>query len=153
MSEIPFNPDSYCGLYCGSCMLYLATKNNQIEAYTKKISTKTEERYCHGCKTNRITGWCLTCPIKACARKKGFNTCSTSPEFPCEQLNDFQSDPDYPYHVEIFKSLDFRKHNGYKNWLDSQKTRWSCPNCKKEFGWYNLECSECKSTVNGYVKP
>lgn len=50
-----------CGLYCGSCKLYLREK-------------------CGGCKIKRSE----ICPIWKCAEEKGLEFCSECDYFPCE---------------------------------------------------------------------
>jgi hypothetical protein len=144
MKKDPFMSDGYCGLYCGSCPQFLAAKRGELPI---------GQAECHGCKSSTTAGWCTTCYLKDCARKKGIEFCSRCPEYPCASLKEFASHPDFPYHKEIFGSLDAIERRGRDAWLSEMKIRWSCGNCGREASWWDLACGQCEAALNGYAKP
>ncbi len=93
---------AYCGLTCQTCPIYLATRERNKE---KQLRRRTEivefcrEHYgihyelkdvtdCDGCRTKngRLFPACRTCVIRACARKKGVETCAHCPDYACKEL-------------------------------------------------------------------
>jgi hypothetical protein len=80
--------DGYCGVYCGACPVMLATKAGKID----------DAQQCYGCKSEKPTGFCATCGIKACAQRKGYEFCDQCNELKtCELMQKFVSDQQYPY--------------------------------------------------------
>jgi hypothetical protein len=136
-----FQPDGYCGLYCGACPKFLASKAG------------TEPNPCHGCKSDTVSGWCLTCNLKACARSKGLEYCSACAEYPCADLEAFKTSADYPYHSEVYEYMKIIAAEGNPAWLEKMKARWSCPSCGREAGWWDLACKTCGTKLNGYPEP
>ncbi len=82
----------YCGLDCTKCPIYLATKNNDEELRKKTAQEwgmEVETLYCDMCNSDgKLFSWCAECPIRACAREKGFKTCAECPNYPCEKLTE-----------------------------------------------------------------
>jgi hypothetical protein len=136
-----FQLDGYCGLYCGACPKFIGSREG------------TEENPCCGCKSDRISGWCLTCNLKACAREKGLEFCYQCADYPCENLEGFKTSAEYPYHCEVYEYMKSIETEGKAAWLEKMKIRWSCPACGKEASWWDLTCTQCGATLNGYPKP
>jgi hypothetical protein len=145
--------DAYCGLYCGSCTAFLATKENKVKELAAQWQREEDDVICHGCKSGKVANYCRTCGLKECARKKGLEFCYQCEEYPCTQLDGFRSNPQYPYHIEVYDYLQTIKQYGVKHWLKLMKTRWSCPACGKEHHWFTPACPECGSKLNTYIKP
>ena len=68
-----------CGLYCGACGVYLATrdKNEKFkEVMGNLYKTKTEDTECYGCMQSeppkKLYGYCTLCAIRNCVRGKGY---------------------------------------------------------------------------------
>ncbi len=146
MNDSSFIPDGYCGLYCGSCASYLATKRG-----TAGDDANTD--VCRGCKSAVLGSWCAQCPLKACARKKGLEFCIQCADFPCADLDGFKNDSRYPYHSEVYDSMEIFAKQGKARWLEDMKKRWSCPGCGREASWWDLSCPECGRGLKGYRKP
>lgn len=104
----------YCGLNCAECPVFIATATNDEELRRKtadewsglyaefigKDRLKPEDMNCSGCRSgvNRYIG-CMTCPIRACCREKGLDTCASCDRYEtCGILNGF-----YAYHHEHAK--------------------------------------------------
>lgn len=82
---------AYCGLNCGKCDAYIATKNNDqaLREKTAKLwselnnaSILPEHINCDGCRMDgKKTVYCSTlCEIRKCAVGKGYETCGDCPE-------------------------------------------------------------------------
>ena len=140
-----FIPDGYCGLYCGSCPDYLATRTGNPE--------EPGESACRGCKTDLTATWCTDCALKACARTKGVEFCSECADFPCPEYEGFIANAKDPYVVEIGGYLATIRDVGRDEWLARMKERWSCPACGTEASWWDLSCRECGAPLEGYPKP
>jgi hypothetical protein len=136
-----YSLDGFCGLYCGACPKFLASRS------------ETEPEPCRGCKSGTISGWCLECDLKACARGKGFEFCYACADYPCEKLEQFKTSADYPYHREVYDYMKVIAGEGKAVWLKNMKTRWSCPSCQREASWWDLACKNCGTKLDGYSKP
>jgi hypothetical protein len=136
-----YSLDGYCGLYCGACPMFLETKAG------------SDQNRCQGCKSGIGSGWCLTCNLKACARGKGLEFCYACADYPCENLEAFETSADYPYHREVYDYMKTIEKEGKAAWLEKMRVRWSCPACGKEASWWDLSCGNCGAELHGYTKP
>lgn len=66
-----------CGLYCGACGIYIATRNNNEKFRTilaNLYGAKSEELYCLGCMQTEpakmILESCRTCEMKQCLKAR-----------------------------------------------------------------------------------
>ena len=71
-----------CGLYCGVCGVYIATRDGNEKLKTvmgNLYGTKPEETECLGCMQpnppKKIYGYCNQCPIRDCIKSKGYYSC------------------------------------------------------------------------------
>lgn len=146
MDELSFKPDGYCGLYCAACPSYLATQIGDF----KELGLAE----CKGCKSHTVTGeWCKDCPLKKCAQKKGLEFCSECDEYPCDALEKFKTDKQFPYHSEVYDYMKYITEKGKEAWLKKMKKRWHCKICGEPFDWWTNICSECGAETKGYLKP
>ena len=93
---------AYCGLNCGSCLIHLATLEQDksiqnsmrifiaekcFEQYGMKL-TAEEVNDCDGCRANtgRLFSGCVNCLIRPCAIRKNIETCASCNEFACDKL-------------------------------------------------------------------
>lgn len=92
---------AYCGLDCTVCPAYQATQANDmsaLEAVAAQWRTafnlpdlQAESILCDGCLTTngRLSGYCRTCQIRACALEHAVDNCAGCTEYICEKLNGF----------------------------------------------------------------
>ena len=96
---------AYCGLKCGGCQIYLATRETDKEKQAKMrvqmaefireeygITTKPKDvTDCDGCRTSagRLWSGCSKCEIRKCAQEKDCLTCAHCIEYPCDNLQKF----------------------------------------------------------------
>ena len=146
------NPDrnltTACGLYCGSCGIYLATQENNTEKllqYALVLTQSLNETFCDGCRADRKSVHCAKiCSFIKCTFEKGIEFCGVCPEFPCKELTDFQSK--MPHRVEILESLYRLKEIGWEKWLIEMKENYSCPQCNMINTAYDIRCRKCGFT-------
>lgn len=101
---------AYCGLRCGGCPIYVATREPDPAEQTKQriqIAKLAGEHYgmalrpedvtdCDGCRaaSGRLFSGCAKCEIRKCARQRGCPTCAHCAEYPCNALEKlFLTDP------------------------------------------------------------
>lgn len=133
--------DGYCGVYCGACPTVLATKAEEI----------AETMQCYGCKSEKPTGYCATCGIKACAQGKGYEFCHQCNELEtCELMQKFISDKQWPYGQCVLKNMEAIQVIGLPKWLEMQDKRWRCKNCGASYSWYHETCPQCGQVVASY---
>ena len=139
------NLAAFCGLYCGSCGIYLATQENDAEKilqYALVLKQSFDETLCDGCKAVRKSVHCSrTCSIIKCSIEKNIEYCGVCQEFPCKELKDFQSR--MPHRVEILESQNRLKETGMDQWLIEMKQNYSCPQCKTINTAYDELCRKC----------
>jgi hypothetical protein len=89
-----------CGLDCGGCGAYLATKNNDdakrvktAEEWSKQYghAFKPEDINCGGCtsKGKIHFQYCNVCEIRKCGQEKKVKNCAYCADFACEKLEKF----------------------------------------------------------------
>lgn len=104
---------AYCGLECTECPAYKATQANDRKAL-EAVAAQWREAFnltdltadsviCDGClsTTGRLTGYCHTCQIRACASERGMENCAACDEYACEKLRGF-----FEHAPEAEKRLD-----------------------------------------------
>ncbi len=101
---------AYCGLFCSTCPIYLATREGSDEERSRmrvEIARVCREQYgliysqeditdCDGCRSDsgRLFSGSRDCHIRTCAREKKLENCAFCPEYACEKLTAiFTTDP------------------------------------------------------------
>ncbi len=141
-----------CGLYCGACEMYRAYHDNNeakqqslVKAFNSRggnFSIKDLE--CDGCLAGgRLSPWCRQCNIKSCAKRRpGEAICSSAcPDFPCQQLIEFEKQ--MPHHAEVIDNLRRLEKVGIKKHAAQEEKRWLCPQCQTPMSWYYGKCPKC----------
>lgn len=96
-----------CGLDCGECTTFIATKNNDnqlrkktakewTERYKKdgrnRLPVKPEDINCSGCLSDgSIYSYCRQCKIRKCGLEKRIKNCKKCKDYRCDQLIELQS--------------------------------------------------------------
>ena len=91
---------SPCGLYCGVCSVYYATRDNNPKFLEKLLNfyqnampglenLTIKDLECEGCLSDNISFFCQVCSIKDCNKKKGYSGCHECDDFPCQFIADF----------------------------------------------------------------
>lgn len=148
-----------CGLYCGACGVYIATrdKNEKFKQVMGNLyGTKPEETVCLGCMQpeppKEIYGYCNTCSIRNCVRSKGFYSCHQCTDWPCDMIENFgfatgrrvmkDSIPGWREKVSLFGD-----EKGSVEWARSVCERYHCPSCGQPLFRGAQRCRHCRSPV------
>ena len=85
-----------CGLYCGTCGIYLANRDNneKFRAVMGNLyGTRPEETTCAGCMQpdppKNLFIYCRICVIRDCVKSKGFYSCHQCADWPCGHVENF----------------------------------------------------------------
>lgn len=136
---------SGCGLYCGSCGIYIATQEHDTEKilhYAVVLNQTFEDTLCDGCGAERKSLHCTgMCEFIACKKRKGVDFCFDCHEFPCDALLDFRAK--MPHRAGIIESQIRLKEGGIEKWLTEMKNDSACPQCKTINSAYQLTCRNC----------
>ena len=137
-----------CGLYCGSCGIYLATQENDTEKllqYAIVLNQSYGETLCDGCKSDRKSEFCYRkCLFVTCTQNRGIEFCGTCEEYPCKDLTEFQSK--MPHRIDILEFQNWLKEIGLGKWLIEMKENYSCPKCNTVNSAYDIACRKCGHT-------
>ena len=148
-----------CGLYCGVCGVYIATRDNneKFKAILGKLyGTKPEETECLGCMQSdppeKLYAYCKECKIRACVRKKDFYSCHQCDEWPCELISNFGiatgrrvMERTIPIWRE--KVADYGDETGSLEWARSECKRYHCSSCGNPLFRGAQTCRKCKKNV------
>ena len=140
----------YCGLYCGACPVFLATESDELEKLAAEMKMNPKELACYGCKSEQVAVFCRECVLKTCSREKGYEFCGHCQQHPCQDIQNFYLDSEYPYHEPVPKNHDEIAACGLEEWLKKQDSRWRCTKCNNKFAWKDDKCPCCGENVASY---
>ncbi len=85
-----------CGLYCGTCGVYIATRDGKKkfqETLGRLYGTEPGETACRGCMQAEPAGllysYCKSCTMRECVKAKGYYSCHQCAEWPCGMVTNF----------------------------------------------------------------
>lgn len=145
-----------CGLYCGVCAVYYATRDDNqkikdrlVSVYKGKLpdseGLSVEDMYCEGCLSERPFGFCEECFIRDCTQSKGYAGCHECDDFPCHFIDDF------PLPVGkkvIMRVIPYRRKWGTEKWVQDEEARYICPGCGHKLFRGAKRCNKCKMEVD-----
>jgi len=113
-----------CGIYCGSCDIYVACTTGNREAQ-QEIADWLNERYnadcvaaeirCGGCHGPLELHWSVDCKILKCARERGVVSCAECEDYEgCEKLERFYRSGDY---TKARATLERIRTIGLEEWI------------------------------------
>jgi hypothetical protein len=144
--------DSHCGLYCGSCTLVLARQRDKLKVYAKQWKCAPENLVCYGCRSEQVSTFCSGCAIRECARGKAIGFCIECNEYPCSHYKRVKEMSEKLPHLRLQpRELQKVCEMGTEGWLDHQKERWTCKECREMFAWNDQKCSQCGAKVKSSV--
>ena len=140
-----------CGLYCGVCAVYLATRegNEKLKGilagvYQGKLpggqEITPEMINCGGCLSGRTWGFCSHCAIRACAQERGLAGCHQCPGWPCQLIQGF---PMAIGQKVIMRSVPRRAEVGDERWAAEEEARYRCPGCGQGLTRGAPRCHQC----------
>jgi hypothetical protein len=148
-----------CGLYCGACGVYIATRDNneKFKAVMGNLyGTRPEETACLGCMqqepAKKLYGYCSVCTIRDCVRSKGLYSCHQCEAWPCEKIDNFGfatgkkvMKDTIPLWREKVAALGDTQ--GSVAWARSVCERYHCPSCGSPLFRGAQRCRACKEPV------
>jgi hypothetical protein len=148
-----------CGLYCGTCGVYIATRDNN-EKFKKVMGnlygTKLEQTECSGCMQpeppEKMYGFCRICTIRQCVRSRNYYSCHQCGEWPCRMINEFG----FITGVRVMKRTipvwrekvaEYGDDKGSVEWARSECERYHCSSCGKPLFRGAQRCRACGKSV------
>jgi Protein of unknown function (DUF3795) len=145
-----------CGLYCGVCGVFFATRDNNekfleklLGVYQGKIPgldhLTAEDLKCEGCLSDRVSFFCRVCAIKDCTREKGYEGCHECDDFPCGHIDNF------PMPVGkrvILRAIPHWREHGTEKWVADEEARYHCPQCDNTIFRGAQRCNQCKTPLD-----
>lgn len=137
-----------CGLYCGVCGVYIATRDNN-QKFKEKLTTvygvPVEEIHCMGCLSDNTWFFCKQCDIKSCCQEKGYEGCHQCNDFPCKHINDFA----FPVGKRvIMRAIPTWRELGTEKWMEEEERRYICPHCGSNLFRGAKRCRNCSQPVD-----
>jgi uncharacterized protein DUF3795 len=148
-----------CGLYCGACGVYIATrdKNEKFKTIMANLyGTKPEETECHGCMQpdppKKLYGPCKMCQMRDCIKSKGYYSCHQCDEWPCSMTEEFaistgRSVMNRTIPIWREKVAQSGDEEGSVEWARSECKRYHCPTCGKPLFRGAQRCRACQTEV------
>ncbi len=133
---------AYCGLYCGACPSFLATEAGTLDALARGRGLGAEHLRCLGCRSARVSIYCLNCSLRKCAAGQGLTSCADCADFPCRALKAFDDDG-VPHHHGVVNALRECRATGPAGWLRSQAARTTCAGCGGALSYHDERCPAC----------
>lgn len=111
---------SPCGLPCFHCPVYMANDNEVIRKQVAEVLNIPEDKaVCQGCRPQKGTIPILnphkTCKIYTCTQEKGIDFCFECNDFPCDRLQPYANQAQYPHNTKMFQ-LCMIKKLGVETW-------------------------------------
>jgi len=150
--EINPNFLSPCGLYCGVCGVYYATRdqnekflNKLLGVYQSSIpgleSKTIDDIKCEGCLSDKRSIFCSSCAIRDCTQQKGFIGCHECDDFPCRHIEEFR----IPVGKKvILRAIPYWREHGTEKWVVDEEARYICPACGNKIFRGAKSCNKCK---------
>ena len=154
--EINQNLLAPCGLYCGVCGVYYATRDKNekfmellLGFYRDRIpgleNISPEDLQCEGCLSDKLSVLCKGCSIRDCTHKKGYSGCHECDAFPCEFIDNIS----LPLGKKIcLRAIPYRRKYGTENWVAEEEARYVCPECDNKIFRGAKRCNKCKSLLD-----
>ncbi len=145
-----------CGLYCGVCGIYYATRDNNVKFMDKLIGVyegkvfgqnevTREDLSCGGCLSDHPSIFCRVCAIKDCTREKGYEGCHECADWPCEHVENF---PMPVGKKVIMRAIPYWREHGTEKYVADEEARYVCPDCGNPIFRGAKRCNQCKVAVD-----
>lgn len=148
-----------CGLYCGACGVYIATRdgNEKFRAVMGKLyGTAPEKTECLGCMQadppEKLYGYCKSCGIRDCVKSRGYYSCHQCGEWPCSRIENFAFATGRQVMMRTIplwraKVKEMGDEKGSVEWARCECERYHCPSCGKPLFRGAQRCRYCKAEV------
>lgn len=132
-----------CGLYCGACGVYLATREDpqRLAAIAARLGQAPEETHCSGCRSEQRSKHCRSCDLASCCQARGHAFCGECTDYPCPTFVAFQMA--LPHRRDIPRDMAAIDQGGAEAWITQIPQRYACTACATLNGAYDLACRAC----------
>jgi hypothetical protein len=151
-----------CGLYCGACGIYIATRDNneKFRAIMGSLyGLPPEQTACLGCMQDVQDGRpktmcvaCSICEMRDCVKTKGYYSCHQCDDWPCDLTEKFGyatgrrvMQKTIPLWRE--KVAEYGDEEGSVEWARAECERYHCPSCGEPLFRGAQRCRACKHPV------
>ncbi|MCL5094047.1 MAG: DUF3795 domain-containing protein [Patescibacteria group bacterium] len=128
-----FNKDliAPCGMNCGVCKRYLATKKgiNKEQKIPECLGCRFQERKC-----SFLKGKCEF------LKKEKIKFCYECPDFPCQNLETLDKRYRTRYNTSLIGNLKEIKGRGLKRFLAAEAKKWQRPDCEGTISIHDGKC-------------
>ncbi len=134
-----------CGLFCGTCGIYRAYKDNgaYLEKVARSFDCAPELVRCEGCQALTPDCWGNGCKIVICLRKKGLEFCYECGELDgCGKFSEL-SDGYMELGINLRGNMERIRTGDTERWLDEEDMRWRCGSCGEPISCHMEECNQC----------
>ncbi len=119
-----------CGMNCRLCRAYVRDRNP-----------------CPGCRADDADKpkTRVECRIKTCDHitKGKVRYCCSCDSFPCAELNHLDKRYRTKYGMSMIDNLKNIKESGIRKFIESERQRWTCPDCGRIICVHKPECLSC----------
>ncbi len=132
-----------CGLYCGVCGIYCATKSGDEplkEKLAKAYGDTPDKINCRGCRSDSVYWYCAVCAIKSCTIEKGYVGCHQCADFPCDKIDNF---PVPEGKKNILRAIPSWKELGTEAFIEAEEKLFSCAHCGNQLFRGARKCRQC----------
>jgi hypothetical protein len=148
-----------CGLYCGTCGVYIATRDDNQKFKTvmgNLYGTRPEETECLGCMQadppRKLYAYCKACTIRDCVAAKGYYSCHQCAEWPCRRIQSFPVATGRRVMTQTIpvwreKVAELGDEKGSEAWARSECERYHCSACGYPLFRGAQRCRACKQPV------
>jgi hypothetical protein len=148
-----------CGLYCGACGVYIATRDNNEKFKTvmgNLYGTRPEDTECLGCmqpeSSKKLYAYCRDCKIRDCVRSKELYSCHQCEDWPCKMVTNFPLATGRKVMMETLpkwreKVAEQGDEKGSEEWARSVCERYHCSSCGTPLFRGAQRCRSCKKQV------
>jgi len=148
-----------CGLYCGTCGVYIATrdKNEKFKTVMGGLyGTKPEETECCGCMQpdppEKLYLYCQHCELRNCIREKGYYSCHQCDQWPCDLVEKFGLATGRRVMKRAIplwgeKVAAHGDDQGSVEWARAECERYHCPDCGNPLFRGAQRCRACGKDV------
>jgi hypothetical protein len=145
-----------CGLYCGVCGVYYATRDNNqkfldrlLDMYKANMPgldrLTTDDLLCDGCFADRRSVFCQICSIRDCIQQKKYEGCHQCEDFPCRFIEEF---PIPVGKKVIMRAIPHWRRHGTEKYIQDEEARYLCPECGHKLFRGTKKCNQCKTAVD-----
>jgi hypothetical protein len=148
-----------CGLYCGACGIYIATRDNNAKfkaVMGNLYGTPPEETECRGCMQpdppQKLYVYCRYCAIRTCVASRGYYACHQCRDWPCTLITNFglatgrkvmqRAIP--AWRAQVAACGD---EKGSVEWARAECARYHCAGCGHPLFRGAQRCRACKRPV------